>query len=165
MSLAFERIRLQISNTFGGTDLTITAASIALPRTDKPGVNNIHIETLKALTFSNGSPSITIPKGKVAYTDPLDFYKIAAQSTISVSLYLKNGQSGTSITGHPGSRTTSWMATGNKVNETDVAGASTKHWYFISAVEAWVPSNYSALVILGDSITDGRGSTDDGNNR
>ncbi|EPE28153.1 SGNH hydrolase [Glarea lozoyensis ATCC 20868] len=165
MSLAFDRVRLQISNTFGGTDLTITAASLALPRTDKAGVNNIHIETLKPLTFSNGSPSITIPKGKTAYTDPLDFYHIAAQSTLSVSLYLKNGQSGTSITGHPGSRTTSWMASGNKVNETDVTGASTKHWYFVSAVEAWVPSNTSALVILGDSITDGRGSTDDGNNR
>ncbi|EHL02072.1 hypothetical protein M7I_2027 [Glarea lozoyensis 74030] len=93
MSLAFDRVRLQISNTFGGTDLTITAASLALPRTDKAGVNNIHIETLKPLTFSNGSPSITIPKGKTAYTDPLDFYHIAAQSTLSVSLYLKNGQS------------------------------------------------------------------------
>jgi hypothetical protein len=84
---------------------------------------------------------------------------------ISLSLYLKNGQSGTSITGHPGSRTTSWMAPGNQINAMNVTGASTKHWYFASAVEAWLPSNTSTLVILGDSITDGRGSTDDGNNR
>ena len=57
------------------------------------------------------------------------------------------------------------MASGNKVNETNVAGASTKHWYFVSAVEAWVSGDTSALVVLGDSITDGRGSTDDANNR
>ena len=37
--------------------------------------------------------------------------------------------------------------------------------YFISGVESWVPKNYSSFIILGDSITDGRGSTDDGNNR
>lgn len=35
----------------------------------------------------------------------------------------------------------------------------------MTGVEAWAPSNSSALVILGDSITDGRGSDDDSNNR
>jgi hypothetical protein len=84
---------------------------------------------------------------------------------VSLSLYLKGGQTGTSITGHPGSRTTSWMGKGNLVNETEVKGVSTKHWYFVSTVEAWSPSNTTSLVILGDSITDGRGSTDDANNR
>jgi hypothetical protein len=90
---------------------------------------------------------------------------VPAQSEVSLSLYLKNGQAGTSITGHPGSRTTSWMGKGNLVNESSVTGASTKHWYLVSAVETWSPGNSSALVILGDSITDGRGSTDDANNR
>ncbi len=36
--------------------------------------------------------------------------------------------------------------------------------YFVSAVEASA-SNASAWIILGDSTTDGRGSTDDANNR
>jgi len=35
----------------------------------------------------------------------------------------------------------------------------------VSAVEAWAPKNHSAFIILGDSITDGRGSDDDKNNR
>lgn len=37
--------------------------------------------------------------------------------------------------------------------------------YFLSAVEGWVPKIASAFAIIGDSITDGRGSTTDQNSR
>jgi lysophospholipase L1-like esterase len=58
------------------------------------------------------------------------------------------------------------MQSGNRINTATLSGGgNTKHWYFLSAIEAWSPPTTSALVILGDSITDGRGSTDDGNNR
>jgi len=164
MSIGADRIRIQISNTFGGSDLPITAATLALPTGGKAGVAGIDTSTLKALTFNNGADSIKIPRGQVAYSDPIDF-KIAPQSMLAVSLYLQAGQSGSSITGHPGSRTTSWMQAGNRIKEGSMSGSSTKHWYFVSAVEAWAPKDHSALIILGDSITDGRGSTDDANNR
>jgi hypothetical protein len=35
----------------------------------------------------------------------------------------------------------------------------------LSAVEAWVPPSDCAFAIVGDSITDGRGSDNDANNR
>ncbi|KAJ4415972.1 hypothetical protein N0V85_002474 [Neurospora sp. IMI 360204] len=167
LSLPADRIRLQISNTFGGSDLPITAATIALPTSGKAGSSGIDTTTLKPITFKNGSEGITIPRGQVAYTDPIDF-SVPGQANIAVSLYFKTGQSGSSITGHPGSRTTSWMVSGNKASEASITGGKdTKHWYFLSVVEAWKPtsSNSSAFIILGDSITDGRGSTDDANNR
>ena len=154
---------MQISNTFGGSDLPITAASIAFPTGGKVGVGGIEEASLMELTF-DGKASTTIPRGKVVYSDPINF-KVQDQAMITVSLYFQAGQSGTSITGHPGSRTTSWMQSGNHVNSSTVTGSSTKHWYFVSAVEAWAPKTSSALIILGDSITDGRGSTDDANNR
>lgn len=37
--------------------------------------------------------------------------------------------------------------------------------YFISGVEGWVSEDASTLIVLGDSITDGRGSDDNKNNR
>jgi hypothetical protein len=126
MSIAASRIRIQISNTFGTTDLPITAASIALPAGGKAGVGDIQPATLKGVTF-NGAETITIPKGTVAYTDPIDF-AVLPQSMITVSLYLAKGQSGSSITGHPGSRTTTWMKAGNEVNATSISGTSTAHW-------------------------------------
>jgi lysophospholipase L1-like esterase len=39
------------------------------------------------------------------------------------------------------------------------------HWYFLSSIEAWVPPSTGSLVIVGDSITDGRGSETNKNNR
>jgi hypothetical protein len=164
MSIGADRIRIQISNTFGGSDLPITAATIALLTGGKAGVAGIDTSTVKPLTFNNGAESVKIARGQVVYTDPIDF-KIAPQSMVTISLYSQPGQSGSSITGHPGSRTTSWMQAGNRVKEATLSGSSTKHWYFVSAVEAWAPKDHSALIILSDSFTDGRGSTDDANNR
>ena len=126
MSIAAKSIRIQISNTFGTTDLPITAASIALPVNGKAGVGEIQVPTLKGITFG-GARAITIPKGTVAYTDPIAF-PVVAQSMITVSLYLTKGQSGSSITGHPGSRTTSWMQAGNLINATSVNQTSVAHW-------------------------------------
>ncbi|KAH7327512.1 SGNH hydrolase-type esterase domain-containing protein [Rhexocercosporidium sp. MPI-PUGE-AT-0058] len=163
ITLSAARIRIQISNTFGTSDLPITAASLALPLGGKAGVKDIQPSPLAGLTFG-GSSSVVIPRGKAVYSDPVDF-PVLAQSMVTLNMYLAKGQAGSSITGHPGSRTTSWMQTGNKVNATSLTGTSTKHWYFASAIEAWASKNTSAFVILGDSITDGRGSDDDMNNR
>lgn len=163
MSVGAGRIRVQFSNTFGGSDLPITAASVALPTGSQIGVNSIDTATLAGLTF-NGASSVTVPRGQVIYSDSVDF-RIEPQSMLTVTMYTQPGQSSNKITGHPGSRTTSWMQQGNKVNASTVTGSSTKHWYFVSVVEAWAPKNTAALVILGDSITDGRGSDDDKNNR
>jgi hypothetical protein len=126
MSVGADRLRFQISNTFGGSDLPITAASLALPTGGKAGVAGIDTATLKPLTFNNAT-SITIPRGQVVYSDPIDF-KIAPQAMLTISLYLQRGQSGSSITGHPGSRTTSWMAKGNHINDATISGGSTAHW-------------------------------------
>jgi lysophospholipase L1-like esterase len=39
------------------------------------------------------------------------------------------------------------------------------HWYFLAGVEVLAPASAGAVVVLGDSITDGRGSTTNGNDR
>ena len=127
LSIATTRLRVQFSNTFGTTDLPITAASLALPASGKAGVNAIDASPIAGLTF-NGSASITIPRGTVAYSDPVDF-AAKAESNIALTMYLAKGQQGNSITGHPGSRTTIWMQAGNHVNATTVPGTSVKHWY------------------------------------
>ncbi|KAB5580398.1 SGNH hydrolase-type esterase domain-containing protein [Coniochaeta sp. 2T2.1] len=160
-------IRLQFSNAFGASDLPITAVSIALPVNKTSGSASIVPSSLKSVTFS-GSPSFTVPNGAVVFSDPIAF-PVAAGQILSVTMYLATGQTTNFITGHPGSRTTSYMVPGNHIeaaNLSTVAGvASVDHWYFISGVDAYLPSKSSALVIVGDSITDGRGSTTNGNNR
>ena len=126
LSIGGDKFRIEVSNTFGGSDLPITAASIALPAGGKPGVAGIQ-GTPVPITFA-GSASVTVPKGQVKLSDEISF-PVPAQSMITVTLYLQQGQSGSSITGHPGSRTTSFYASGNQVNAATVSGASSAHWY------------------------------------
>ncbi|KAF4341541.1 hypothetical protein FBEOM_4443 [Fusarium beomiforme] len=163
MSIGAEKIRIRFSNIFGKTDLPITAASIALPVGGKAGVGQIDTKTTKQLKFK-GKKSVSIPAGQIVYSDPIDF-KVKPLSNLALSVYTEKGQVGNKITGHPGSRTTSWMQKGNHVNAASVSEGSTKHWYFANGVDSWAPKDHFAVVLLGDSITDGRGSTDDTNDR
>ncbi|KAL5625689.1 hypothetical protein FOBRF1_000032 [Fusarium oxysporum] len=162
-SIGADKIRIRFSNIFGKTDLPITAASIALPVGGKAGVSQIDTKTTKQLKFK-GKKSVSVPAGGIVYSDPIDF-KLKPLSNLALSVYTEKGQLGNKITGHPGSRTTSWMQKGNHVNAASVSEGSTKHWYFANGVDSWAPKDHFAVVLLGDSITDGRGSTDDTNDR
>lgn len=166
MGLDASTIRLQLSNAFGGSDLPITAATISVPANGSVGTSAIKVSSLKHLTFS-GHANFAIPNGAIAISDPIEF-AVKSGSIVTISLFLETGQTTNSITSHPGSRTTSFFAAGNQVDAADLTDASVKkadHWYFISAVEAYLPASASALAIVGDSITDGRGSTTNGNDR
>lgn len=164
ISVGGQFFRLRISNAFGGAALPITAVSIALPAGGAAGVSAIQPGSVREVTF-DGSPSITIPNGSQAVSDPLD-YPLPALSNLTVNLYLAQGQASNSITSHPGSRTTTYMVNGDHHDDADLPGAaSVAHWYFISGVEAWSRPDTAGAVMLGDSITDGRGSTTNANNR
>jgi lysophospholipase L1-like esterase len=71
------------------------------------------------------------------------------------------------VTGHPGSRTTSYFAYGSAAPDAaDLPEATrTDHWYFMCSLDVWTTKPAAAVAILGDSITDGRGSTTNGNDR
>ncbi|KAF2001490.1 SGNH hydrolase [Amniculicola lignicola CBS 123094] len=168
VSVGASQIRLKISNAFGLTNLPITAVTIALPVNDTAGIHQIEPKTVQKLTFS-GKDSISIPNGALAVSDPLNF-NIKPQSILTISIYLASGQTTNAITSHPGSRTTSFWQFGDAVSAPALdiatpASQSAAHWYFISALEAWVPPSHGSLVIIGDSITDGRGSETNKNNR
>ncbi|RDW87332.1 hypothetical protein BP5796_03026 [Coleophoma crateriformis] len=166
LSLEAPQIRIRISNAFGVNDLPVTAVTVALPLNGTAGTSDIQPGTLRDVTFS-GSGNFTIPNGALAVSDPINL-PVQAQSMLTITIYLANGQQSNYITSHPGSRTTSWFSSGDytaSANLTDDSTQSAAHWYFISAVEAWIPKASRAFAIVGDSITDGRGSTTDANNR
>jgi lysophospholipase L1-like esterase len=170
MSIGAQQIRIRLSNAFGLTDLPITKATIAHPVAgsgyNKTGSPIIDPNSLQTLTFG-GNASITIPNGALAVSDPLDF-PIAPESVISITLYLATGQTTNSITSHPGSRTGSWISSGDQTsarNFSTPSAVQSFHWYFLSAVEAWSPLDAGALIVVGDSITDGRGSYNNANGR
>ncbi|QMW44521.1 hypothetical protein G4B11_007941 [Aspergillus flavus] len=159
-------IRLRLSNAFGLEDLSVTKVAVSLPVDQKLGTSAIQSNTTRDVLFS-GSADIVIPNGGLVVSDPIAF-PVKAQDTLTIDIYLEQGQGGGAITSHPGSRTTSWMSLGDwigKRNLTDSSVESVDHWYFISAIEAHLPSTSRSCAIIGDSITDGRGSDTNKNNR
>lgn len=157
-------VRLRFSNAFGGAALPITAVSVAKPAGGQAGVSAIEPGSSRAVTFNDRS-SIVIPVGAQMVSDPLGF-RVAPRTNLTVTIYLAAGQASNNITSHPGSRTSSYLLAGNHVADTDLPGATrTDHWYFLSGVEAFTPRGTAGAVMLGDSLTDGRGSTTNGNDR
>ncbi|GGZ41582.1 SGNH/GDSL hydrolase family protein [Asticcacaulis endophyticus] len=153
-----ERFKVRISNAFGTEALTIGAAHIA---TGTPGSARIDAASGTALTFS-GRASVTIPAGATYESDPVDMV-LKPLSDLAISLYIPKVP--TRQTGHPGSRTTSYRVSGNQVAATDFTNPTqVDRWYHIAAIEVEAKKG-AAIVAIGDSITDGRGSTTNGNDR
>ncbi len=124
--------------------------------------NKIDTTSKTPLTF-NGNPSVTIAPGSAVYSDAVAF-SVEALSELTVTIAF--GQVPEGITGHPGSRTTSYILPGEQVNAPSVAQATTvDHWYIVAGLEVRAPRNAAAIAILGDSITDGRGSGTNRQNR
>jgi lysophospholipase L1-like esterase len=160
LSLGGTQLRVRISNRFGSEPLHFSAIHIARPVSAASA--KIVDGTDKALTFS-GKPDVIVPAGADYISDPVDF-SAAPLSDLAISIYLE--QLPTQQTGHPGSRATSYLVHGNQVAAADLPAAKTvEHWYFIAGIEVAAPPQATAIVALGDSITDGHGATTNGNDR
>ncbi len=118
----------------------------------------------KALAcFQGVARLVTILPGEEVWSDAFDF-DLAAVTNVTVTI--RFGETPAAVTGHPGSRATSYLRRGDTVAVTDMAGAAAvQHWYVLTGIDAEADAGCAAVVALGDSITDGRGSTTDGNNR
>ncbi|MEV4347402.1 GDSL-type esterase/lipase family protein [Actinoplanes sp. NPDC049596] len=160
LTLGGRQLRVRFSNAFGTGPLALTAASVGRPIDGRAGVPAA--SQIKPLTFG-GRRSVVIPVGAQIVSDPVAL-TAGAGANLTISAYLATGVSGDAVTGHPGSRTTSYLIKGDRTAESDLPGSvPVDHWYLISAVE--VRSDAPALAIVGDSLTDGRGSTTNGNDR
>jgi lysophospholipase L1-like esterase len=162
VSLGGSGIRVRFSNEFGDGALTLEAARVAVCKAD-PVDDTVDVSTDRALAFS-GAASVTIAAGQAAWSDPLDF-ALAPLGNLAVTVAF--GRVPDDVTGHPGSRTTSYQQAGSReLGAASMASAlATDHWYVVSGVDVRADPAARAIVVLGDSLTDGRGSTTNGNDR
>lgn len=160
LSLGGGSIRLRLSNAFGTTPLHIAAIHIARPKS--PATSAIDPRTDTVVHFG-GAADVMIPAGADYVSDPVTF-TAAPLSDLGISLYFDEPPA--QQTGHPDSQATSYLVRGNAVSAPDldhpIAG---EHWYWIAGVDVVAAQNARAIVALGDSITDGHGSTSNGNDR
>lgn len=161
-SVGGDRLRLRFSNAFGRTALALTAVAVALP--EEVGRSAVRAGSTRPVTF-HGRTSVVVPVGAQVVSDGVDF-PVPPDADLTVTVFLADGQPADALTSHPGSRTTSHLLRGDHVDAVDLPGATpVDHWYLLSGVEVWSTRPTTAVVTLGDSLTDGRGSTTNGNDR
>jgi lysophospholipase L1-like esterase len=158
VSTGGETLRVRFSNLYGTSPLVIGPVEIA--QTLKgvaivPGTN-------KAVTF-NGQPSVSIPPGALAVSDPASF-KLAPLSDLTVSFFLPNPTG--PVTEHQLGNATSYHVTGNVVSSASLESPTTAtSWYYLNGVDTLAAAEAGAVITIGDSITDGAKSTIDTNQR
>ncbi|MEN8906411.1 MAG: SGNH/GDSL hydrolase family protein [Clostridiales bacterium] len=157
-SIMGKKLRLKISNEYGQTKLCINSISIALSN----GKDSIRQETSQLLSF-NGNYSVEILSGEEVISDSIE-YELPATSNLAITINLKEVP--INITGHPGSRTTSYIKTGNDTSTLEMTSSKKViQWFFLKGLYVLSNESNNAIAVIGDSITDGRGSTTDKNNR
>ena len=163
-SVGGDKIRIRFSNLYGEQAVQIGAATVAKPNTATPALSDIDTSTLKTLTF-NGSPTATMNKGAEVYTDPIDL-RLADLGSLVVSAYFPTATGPT--TWHASALQDNFFGAGNLTTAADGTGYTTTRpccWLFLSGVDVYTSKSDGPVVALGDSITDGIGSTQNANNR
>lgn len=155
-SLGGSRIRVQFSNTYGTTPLTLGAAHVALHGKESAIVEGSD----HALTF-NGKPTASIPAGALLLSDAVDL-QVPKLADLAVSVFIP-GESG-QLTMHATGLHTTYITKGDATATPVLSDTmTTQSWYFLSGVDVAAPADAATLVTFGDSITDGATSTVDTN--
>lgn len=158
VSIGGDSLRLKLSNAFSSNNVVIKSVQIAV----STGGSTINAATSKDLKF-NGNTQLTMNAGAMITSDPLAFH---LESRMTLAITINYGSVSASVTGHPGSRTTSYILTGTATANTNFANAvKTEHWYNILGIDVRANTEAASVAILGNSITDGRGTTTDKQNR
>ena len=159
-SIGGDRVRVRLSNLAGTTALALSGVSIA--RAISPASAAIDPATRQMLHF-DGKADVTVPAGADYLSDPVTL-PVKALDTLAISIRYAGEPS--AQTAHPGARATSYILPGDHLADAQMTGAATfDHWFNLAAIEIERCQPVKLIVALGDSITDGRGSTTNGNDR
>ena len=158
VSIGGDSLRVKFSNEFSNSPVTLKSVQIAVAT----GESSIDISTSKQLMFQ-GNTEVTMDAGGYITSDPIAF-DLKSRMDLAITIYF--GQTSATVTGHPGSRTTSYILAGNHVSANNFNDAiKTDHWYIINNIDVKAAEQAAAIAILGNSITDGRGSGTNKQNR
>lgn len=158
ISLGGKRIRIVLSNEYGSQPLLIGAAHVALADAGSTIVTG----TDRPITFGGKASAIVLP-GAPLVSDPVDL-AVAPLASVAVSVFLPNETQATTF--HWDGRQTAYLARGNQVTAKRIdTDTTTGARIFLSGIQVEAAAPAGAVVVIGDSITDGNGATIDANSR
>jgi lysophospholipase L1-like esterase len=142
-------LRLRLSNLFGSDIVTLGPVEVA--------------RHAKASAIQSGtSHRITFGGGADVLSDPVEF-TVNPMDELVVSVYVP---SAAATTIHTVGMQTAYFASGDVTGAAALPGSETDDSrYFLTDIEIAASAQGRAIVLVGDSITDGVGSTEDANAR
>ena len=158
-SVGGEAFRIRLSNYHGDEAINVGAVSVALQETN----SIISSNSALSVTF-NGQESINLARGAVVLSDVITA-DVPELSNLTVSIYLPE-ETGF-LTAHALSNQTNYISEpGNHTKSLSFPVQSqTSAWNLLTAIDVINNEDASTIATVGDSITDGWGSSDSGNQR
>ncbi len=148
-SVGGDAFRVQVSNTFGTSPLTVGVVSVGVVLDGAQVVPG----TGHAVTFG-GKASVTIPAGAQVLSDPVAM-TVPPLTELAVSLYLPAPTG--PATYHQDAQQTGYVASGDHASDPAATGYTTtdSSWFFVDGLDVHAPATSGTVVAFGDSITDG----------
>ena len=159
VSIGGDVIRLKLSNIYSMQPVEIRSIYIAHAK------DSFSIDAKSAQYFKFGNSYKTvISAGKQIVSDALKF-NLRNLERVAITINYTSAPEVPTV--HMGSRTTSYIMKGVTNAHSNFEKAFREnHWYNISGIDVYTMSNnMSAIAIMGNSITDGKCSTDNAQNR
>jgi lysophospholipase L1-like esterase len=153
-SLAGSRVRLRLSNLFGSGPVTLGPVRVALAGSE----GAIQPSSDRGVTFG-GARIVTMARGQDTLSDPVDL-ALPALARLAVTIHVPEG-AGASTTHGVGHQTAYFLRGDASAAPVFRAGDADASRYFLTGVEVEAGPDAGTVVVLGDSITDGVGSTPD----
>lgn len=149
-----DAVRLRLSNRHGDGPLGIGAVTLARAVGEPPVPVPV-----------GGRPDVLLPPGAEVLTDPVPVPVVGGEP-VTVAVFLTVVP--TTISSHPVAMRTSWLSgPGDHTRATGPEGFDTtlQSWPVLSGLEVYAPRPDGAVLVIGDSLVDGVGSTPGGDDR
>jgi lysophospholipase L1-like esterase len=153
-SVGGNAVRLELTNTFGATPLTIGRVTVGVAGSGAAVVPG----TIHVVRFG-GSTSIQIPPGAQVLSDPVAM-NVKPLQELALSVYVPDATG--PATNHSDAQQVNYVSTaGDHAGQLSGAAFTTQSqsWYYVDAVSVRSTRAAGTVVAFGDSITDGFHST------
>ena len=159
VSIGGDVIRLKLSNIYSMQPVEIRSIYIAHAKDS----SDIDAKTAQYFKFGNSYKTV-IPAGKQIVSDALMF-NLRNLERVAITINYTSAPEVPTV--HMGSRTTSYIMKGVTNAHSNFEKAFREnHWYNISGIDVYtMRTDLSSIAIMGNSITDGKCSTDNAQNR
>ena len=141
-------LRVELSNEFGTEPLILGGVHLAFAGAHSA----ILIASANAITF-DGSPSVTIPPGGVAISDPVAM-TFNAGTSLAISIFLP-AQTITHLSLQSNVAATTYRVHGNGVGRNILRSPATEAaWFFLKSVDVVVPGKDGSVIPSSDQMTE-----------